>query len=755
LVQWRNEDPSGNRSEYTQQYLLELDQTKPQFFNVTSASSNKFNPIIDWKQNGQTTFYRDGRENLPPITNQLDLTLNGTTEQLADVEYFLIDNQGQLANSQTLINNKDQKHNITFNLGDKTADKDGQPGLNQDGYYQICYNSADSSDNEIGVNCFVIQRDTLSPVAPNFSANLNFVYKNTPYTIQGAVAGEPYTNSSLFGNLGSSGQRGGTLKTLDPNNDSDWETTFTFCTNLTDRATNQSPTTCRSVTTPVRPPRDGECSLNDNQKSTIEDHIKNLTDPNTPLPDLGFSKSCQTYEPELIQTQVNAELQAQSEAKNQASSCVQQNEWNRARKETDFVGPLAANKKCDTSLLTTQEITNIKDSYQKSIDNYKQSKADYEELKAKILEEQRQAEIEAEQQANACDWNWNVFDGNNCVNKKATSFKDGFVSGIMAIPDSIPGILDRLGDIPNHLLGKDTKYSLEDILINGVAGAVAIVATTVALVVSVVAVVAAPFTAGASLGLLSISATALTIAGYAGLVTLGGNMLLDNSDKPKFISPFESKNPIEYVFKIGDNAKTKLGSMACGEGGQITNIDEDQIGDFEITDPEYCAGRVTSLAIQAVLLGGLKKNIDKKLGVAKKPIIIDVDCVSTGNTNTLLAFFTGVKVEAGCVGGIPKFDNLVDYGKWVSKNLNKNSARVKIKGDSKTVNGSVVEELDLTGARHFEKTTGKYIETPHVKVTISTENINPVTGEKFLNTTSYVRPATRSDIDAAVNILNK
>jgi hypothetical protein len=398
LIQWRNEDQSGNRSEYTQQYLLELDQTKPQFFNVNSASSTKFNPIIDWKQNGQTTFYGDGRGNLPAITNQLDLTLNGTTEQLADVEYFLIDNQGQLANSQSLINNKDQKHTVNFRLGDKTADRDGQIGLAQDGFYQICYNSADSSDNEIGINCFVVQRDTLSPFTPNFSANLNFVYKNTPYTISGFVSGEGYTNSSLFGNLGSSGQRSGTLKTLDINNDSDWETTFTFCTNLTDRATNQSPTTCRSVTTPVRPPRAGECSLNDNQKSTIEDHIKNLTDPNSRFPDLNFTKSCQTYEPELIQS------------------------------------------------LVSREVDKIIDEINREIleRRYNQEKEEYERQKAEFLEQERQSE----QETQSCDWNWNVFDSNNCVNqtvRNGVSYVAGFV---------YEAGNNYLWDIPNKLFGE-------------------------------------------------------------------------------------------------------------------------------------------------------------------------------------------------------------------------------------------------------------------------------------------------------------
>ncbi|MEI6728205.1 MAG: hypothetical protein WCK98_01040 [bacterium] len=288
---------------------------------------------------------------------------------------------------------------------------------------------------------------------------------------------------------------------------------------------------------------------------------------------------------------------------------------------------------------------NAVDQIQKIQDQIKQQQKD--------IEDQKKAYDEAQK----CDWNLNIFDGKNCLNKKVTSFKDGFVSGIMAIPDSIPGILDRLGDIPNHIQGKDTKYTIEDILINGVGGAVAIVATAVALVITAVmvvaAIVSAPFTGGLSLALLGVASTALTIAGVVGGLVLAGNMFLDNSDKPKFINPFESENPVDYLSKIGDNAKTKIGSIACGEGGTITNIDEDQIGDFEITDPEYCAGRITSAVIQAILFGGLKKGIDKKLGL-KKPTIIDPDCGFSANPkpNPLLAFVFRVRVEAACGGSL-------------------------------------------------------------------------------------------------------
>ncbi len=54
------------------------------------------------------------------------MNLSGITEQLADVEYYLIDNTGQNVQNQAkvFVNSKDQKHQISFKLGDKTADKD-------------------------------------------------------------------------------------------------------------------------------------------------------------------------------------------------------------------------------------------------------------------------------------------------------------------------------------------------------------------------------------------------------------------------------------------------------------------------------------------------------------------------------------------------------------------------------------------------------------------------------------------------------
>lgn len=124
--------------------------------------------------------------------------------------------------------------------------------------------------------------------------------------------------------------------------------------------------------------------------------------------------------------------------------------------------------------------------------------------------------------------------------------------------------------------------------------------------------------------------------------------------------------------------------MVCGSGGEIKNLDQDQIGDYQINNPAFCAGRFSSLVFQAVLFGGIKKGLTTKLNSTKTPTatnpttgnkvkvdpipeegatstkkpgvkdkpIIDPDCIAsaTTNDNLLYAFLFGIKVEAGCVG---------------------------------------------------------------------------------------------------------
>jgi hypothetical protein len=102
---------------------------------------------------------------------------------------------------------------------------------------------------------------------------------------------------------------------------------------------------------------------------------------------------------------------------------------------------------------------------------------------------------------------------------------------------------------------------------------------------------------------------------------------------------------------------------------------------------------------------------------------------------------------------IPVFDNLVDYGNWVAKNLNSEKARVILKDLSRDSTGKVNEagvlrEIDLYGKSH------NFVPTPHVKVSTFVKNTNTSTGEVFYNGISETVPAVKTDLDLAVTILN-
>jgi hypothetical protein len=127
------------------------------------------------------------------------------------------------------------------------------------------------------------------------------------YNISMTVAGEPGTTSAL-GKLSTNGVKSGTIKTLNINDDSVWNTTLTFCSSLTDRAGNKSASRCFSVQTPVRPIRPGECDWNDErQKSYDELIIGNNQNDSTMVADkLGYSLSCKVYAVDKINSQLES-----------------------------------------------------------------------------------------------------------------------------------------------------------------------------------------------------------------------------------------------------------------------------------------------------------------------------------------------------------------------------------------------------------------------------------------------------------------
>lgn len=73
----------------------------------------------------------------------------------------------------------------------------------------------------------------------------------------------------------------------------------------------------------------------------------------------------------------------------------------------------------------------------------------------------------------------------------------------------------------------------------------------------------------------------------------------------------------------------------------------------------------------------------------------------------------------------------------LSKKINKNSIIFET--------ASKIGHIDLTGRSHFDKKTGRDIETPHIQ--IYDKNINPITGKAHPNKkTEIVLPATHNDI---------
>ena len=101
--------------------------------------------------------------------------------------------------------------------------------------------------------------------------------------------------------------------------------------------------------------------------------------------------------------------------------------------------------------------------------------------------------------------------------------------------------------------------------------------------------------------------------------------------------------------------------------------------------------------------------------------------------------------EGGRVGGIilavvavggPKTPATAQQGARVAAEFGKNRVALD--------NGSLV---DVAGKTHNEKTTGQYVDTPHIKD--PTFYTNPATGETFQNEYGPTRSATVGDVNAA------
>ncbi len=263
-------------------------------------------------------------------------------------------NSQSSAYSLIFTNSKTQNHTVTLNLGTtKVGNGDGynpnisnQTALQQEGVYTICKRSADSANNQYPLDCFNLERDTTSPTQPRYSGGMSGLYQ-----IVGTLQGEAYTTSPTFGTLPSNNPQTKVLKYLDINNDNDWERTFTFCSNLTDRAGNKSKSSCFSVTTPVRPPRDGECSL-DGYVDEIEEQARNQRDGRNYGATKTIVDGAKNLYKNIIPQKSREKLESNPIINNQATRAVgkfaknKYEEWGRKANSDLTLGDLGVSRSC-------------------------------------------------------------------------------------------------------------------------------------------------------------------------------------------------------------------------------------------------------------------------------------------------------------------------------------------------------------------------------------------------------------------------
>ena len=177
----------------------------------------------------------------------------------------------------------------------------------------------DTAGNRGGVMEKVVERDTVSPGAAVLELTMPDLF-----TIKATITGEAGTQSTLFpfAKLDTNGQISGEVRKLDLYKDSDWETDVTMCTTLTDKANNQSTETCKTIKTPIRPPKPGECNLDSTRFGLLNQQIRNGNINANFVLLLGYSKSCVTYDLPRINNDINntkTQIQNQIEIEKQLS----------------------------------------------------------------------------------------------------------------------------------------------------------------------------------------------------------------------------------------------------------------------------------------------------------------------------------------------------------------------------------------------------------------------------------------------------
>lgn len=290
-------DFSGNTSLISEDELIYLDTTPPQTPETMKVTANG-KQIVDWQYAKDTKVNAvqlgTGNFGKLPITNQKIIAVQDYAESLSDIVYSSVAPNGALI---TQVYNKKSGNGVN----DRSADL--QKG---DGVYTFYSQSWDAPGNISAVHMFQIELDTIAPVNPKVSVQMSGMY-----SIFMSVQGEPGAYSTL-GKLPQNGYASGIMKTLDINNDSDWERWFTYCSTLTDRAENKSGSVCASVKTPVRPPRPNECVMN-LEWFNKSDGSNCFSDDSCNIDEVfnNYTRSCKHYYEDELRKQLSEEITKQ------------------------------------------------------------------------------------------------------------------------------------------------------------------------------------------------------------------------------------------------------------------------------------------------------------------------------------------------------------------------------------------------------------------------------------------------------------
>ncbi len=327
-------DMSGNISQISEDEVIYYDKTAPRLPETFNVMANN-NTIPDWiyARNQDVTASNLGTGNFGriPITNSKNIKVVDYSESLSDMMYTAVDKNGA-----TYSQFVKQKSGTGFDPREYVMTAG-------DGVYTFYAQSWDAPGNVSGIHMFQIELDTIAPGTPNVSGGMSGLYN-----IVMNVSGEPGSTSTL-GKLPTNGFKSGIIRVLDINRDSDWETTMTFCSNLTDRAGNRSASRCFSVNTPVRPPRLGECELNETQQEEIRSKTQNGEIQNQQqyidVFNSYFSKSCLKYEIENISEKFDGIINNAVQDAQAANSCIEKEMANKCGK--DKCTEQLLNEKCE------------------------------------------------------------------------------------------------------------------------------------------------------------------------------------------------------------------------------------------------------------------------------------------------------------------------------------------------------------------------------------------------------------------------